>query len=224
MNHTIARNLAELLILDLLPGCTRVEIAGSVRREKPEPHDLEIVVIPKSSFVPTGNLFGEMSELECDHFEPAFMSLLERGEWELDPVLKRDGPHYKRLRHVTSGMCADVFLTTKRGWGGAMAIRTGPADFSQALVTLARRQGKHMADGYLIHGHPKPRRLKMRTAILPAGEAEEEYPCPKGESCPLILPTLEEADFLSALGLPHWDPAARTAELVWKKAKMEATR
>jgi len=220
MNHTIARNLAELLILDLLPGCTRVEIAGGVRREKPEPHDLEIVVIPKSSFVPTGNLFGEMSELECDHFEPAFMSLLERGEWELDPVLKRDGPHYKRLRHVTSGMCADVFLTTKRGWGGAMAIRTGPADFSQALVTLARRQGKHVADGYLVHGHPKTR----HPAADYVKHHLEELSCPKGAACPLIIPTLEEADFLSALGLPHWDPAARTAELVWKKAKMEATR
>ena len=215
MNHTIARNLAELLILDLLPGCTRVEIAGSVRREKPEPHDLEIVVIPKSSFVPTGNLFGEMSELECDHFEPAFMSLLERGEWELDPVLKRDGPHYKRLRQVTLGMCADVFLTTKRGWGGAMAIRTGPADFSQALVTLARRQGKHVADGYLIHGHSKPRRPG------PDGEEEVEYACPNGASCPLILPTAEEADFFAALELPYWDPATRTADLVWKKAKME---
>jgi len=212
MNHTIARNLAELLILDLLPGCTRVEIAGSVRREKPEPHDLEIVAIPKSSFVPTGNLFGEMSELECDHFEPAFMSLLERGEWELDPVLKRDGPHYKRLRHVTSGMCADVFLTTKRGWGGAMAIRTGPADFSQALVTLARRQGKHMADGYLVHGHPKPRRQ-----ISGFDDREEEYPCPKGGSCPLITPTLEEIEFLSALGLPWIEPAQRRPELVWNK-------
>jgi hypothetical protein len=217
MNHVEARNLAELLILDLHPGCARGEVAGSVRRGKPEPHDLEVVVIPKSSFVPMGNLFGEMSELECDHFEPAFVWLLQQAEWELDPVLKRDGPHYKRLRHVTSGMCADLFLTTERGWGGAMAIRTGPADFSRALVTLARRQGKHVADGYLIHGHPKPRRQ-----ISGFDDREEEYPCPEGESCPLIIPTLEEADFLSALGLPHWDPAARTAELVWKKAGMEA--
>ena len=51
-----AQALAEELASGLEPGCTRIEIAGSVRRGKPEPHDLEIVAIPKSTFVQTGNL------------------------------------------------------------------------------------------------------------------------------------------------------------------------
>ena len=86
-------------------------------------------------------------------------------------------------------------MTTARGWGGALAIRTGPAEFSQALVTLALRQGKHVADGYLIHGHPK----------LDGG-------CLKGANCSLILPTPEEMNFFAALDLSWIPPRERTPE------------
>jgi DNA polymerase/3'-5' exonuclease PolX len=192
MNLDQALHLAVGLRLALEPGCVRIEIAGSVRRGKPEPHDLEIVAIPKSTFVATGNLFGEMSELEMDHFEPALRDVLAGGRWEFDPTIKRNGPRYKRLREVDTGMCCDLFLATVAGWGGALAIRTGPAEFSQGLVTLALRQGKHVADGYLIHGHPKP-----------------EGGCPKGSRCPLILPTLTEAAFFSALDLEWCEPRDR---------------
>jgi len=196
------RQLAEGLKLFLEPGCEQIEIAGSVRREKPDPHDLELVVIPKSTFVEAGNLFGEMGHIEYDDFEPALDQLLEAGQWEFDPVLKRNGPRYKRLRHVRTGISADVFLTTLAGWGGALAIRTGPADFSQGLVTLALRQRKHVADGYLIHGHMKA-----------------ESGCPKGSRCPLIIPTVDEVAFFSALGLPWCEPKDRTAEWLWAEAK-----
>ena len=187
-----AMHLAIGLRLALEPGCDRIEIAGSVRRGKPEPHDLEIVLIPKRTFVQTGNLFGEMSELELDHFEPALRDVLAGGRWEFDPLIKRNGPRYKRLREVQTGMCCDLFMATLAGWGGALAIRTGPAEFSQGLVTLALRQGKHVADGYLIHGHPKP-----------------EGGCPKRSRCPLILPTLSEEAFFSALGLQWCEPRDR---------------
>ena len=187
-----ARSLADALAEALRPGCERISVAGSVRRGKPEPHDLEIVAIPKSTFVPTGNLFGEMSELELDHFTPALSDLLRSGRWEFDPLIKRNGPRYKRLREVQTGMCCDLFLATPAGWGGALAIRTGPAEFSQGLVTLALRQGKHVADGYLIHGHPRT-----------------EGGSPKGSRCPLILPTLTEEAFFSALGLQWCEPRDR---------------
>lgn len=220
MNRAEAIFLAQLLALDLRPACTRLEVAGSVRREKQDPKDIELVAIPVIEIEPLVDLFDHIVEVSLmDHLEDRLQELLKPAAgwtWELDGELPRNGPRYKRLRHKALGICCDLFLTTERGWGGAMAIRTGPADFSQALVTLARRQGKHVADGYLIHGHPKPRRQ-----ISGFDDREEEYPCPEGESCPLIIPTLEEADFFAALELPYWDPAARTADLVWKKAKME---
>ena len=93
-----------------------------------------------------------------------------------------------RLRAIAWGTVAGALA----GWGGALAIRTGPAEFSQGLVALALRQGKHVADGYLIHGHPKT-----------------EGGCPKGSRCPLILPTLTEEAFFSALGLQWCEPRHR---------------
>ena len=197
--------LAVGLRLALEPGCDRIEIAGSVRRGKPEVHDLEIVASPKTEFVATGNLFGEMSELEVDHFEPTLRDVIENGPWEFDPVLKRNGPRYKRLRHARTGVSCDLFLVTPAGWGGAMAIRTGPAEFSQALVILALRQGKHVADGYLLHGHPKL-----------------DVPCPKGSSCRLIVPTLTEESFFEALGLPWCEPQKRSAEWLWAEERKRA--
>ena len=219
MDLTLALPLAQLLAADLAPGCARLEIAGSVRRGRAQVHDLEIVAIPAVSSTTRTDLFGEIvAEAQIDQFAERLRLLQESGSWDwrLDEELPRNGPRYKRFRHRKAGICADVFLIDERGWGGALAIRTGPADFSQALVTLARRRGKHVADGYLIHGHPKPRRF--------GPGAEEEYPCPKGPACPLIIPTLEEIEFLSVLGLPWIEPGERRAELVWKKAKMEATR
>jgi hypothetical protein len=215
MNRAEAIFLAQLLALDFRRACIRIEIAGSVRREKQDPKDIELVAIGAVRSSTGRNLFGEVvSETLMDLLEERLKLLLEPGSgwaWELDKWIPRNGPRYKRLRHKALGICCDLFLTTERGWGGAMAIRTGPAAFSQALVTLARRQGKHVADGYLIHGHPKPRRAGQDS------RGEEEYACPKGSSCPLIIPTLEEGDFLRALGLPYWDPAARSAELIWRR-------
>ncbi len=211
MNLDEARQLAIALRLGLEAGSERIEIAGSVRREKPEPHDLELVAIPKVETVNTFNLFGKVEGLECNHFDPQLEALLSRGEWEFDPVLKRNGPKYKRLRHVRTEICADIFLATFQGWGGALAIRTGPADFSTALVTLARRQRKHVADGYLIHSHSKPTRQTAAGWV--------EYDCPKGSSCPLIISTHDELAFFLALGLPWREPKDRTAEWLWAEAK-----
>jgi DNA polymerase/3'-5' exonuclease PolX len=223
MNRAEAIFLAQLLALDLRPVCTRLELAGSVRREKQDPKDIELVAIAGIESEERCDLFGQVVSVTLvNRLEDRLQELLELPAgwaWQLDEELPRNGPRYKRLRHKVLGICCDLFLTSERGWGGAMAIRTGPADFSQALVTLARRQGKHVADGYLIHGHPKPR---LENLHRPGANSDEEYPCPKGAACPLIIPTLEEGAFFAALGLPYWDPAARTAELVWKKTKGEA--
>jgi len=203
MNHRDASQLASGLRLALEPGCKRIEIAGSVRREKPDPHDLELVAIPRIEERDARDLFNmQVGTHKVNLFEIRLIELLDECEWEFDPVLKRNGPHYKRLRHVRTEICADVFLTTFAGWGGALAMRTGPADFSQGLVTLALRQRKHVADGYLIHGHMKP-----------------ESRCPKGSSCSLIIPTLTEEAFFQALGLPWCEPKDRTAEWLWAEAK-----
>jgi len=197
MKHADALALAQQLVEALAPICERIQIAGSVRRGKEECKDLEIVAIARYERQQTMDLFGDVAEsATVNVLEQRLPSLFELGEWGLDLVLRRNGPRYKRLLHYPTGMCCDLFIVPRAGWGGAMVIRTGPAEFSRAVVTLALRQGKHVADGYLLHDH-----AKLKDA------------CPKGADCVLIIPTLDETAFLAALGLPWVEPEDRTLEL-----------
>lgn len=43
MNLTDAQVIAEKIKAELSPFCIKCEIAGSVRRERPEPNDIEIM-------------------------------------------------------------------------------------------------------------------------------------------------------------------------------------
>ena len=53
MKHAEAKAIAEKYLLQLRPFSRRIEIAGSIRREKPEVKDIEIVMIRDTS-----KLFG----------------------------------------------------------------------------------------------------------------------------------------------------------------------
>jgi len=53
-----ARKLAEQMVERLRPACDKIEIAGSVRRGKPEVKDIEIVCLPRD----TGNDIGLFSD------------------------------------------------------------------------------------------------------------------------------------------------------------------
>lgn len=206
-----ATAVAQEFVADISSKCRRIQIAGSIRRVMLFVKDIEIVAIPwLGEHIIERDLFGvEIGESYRGGLEDYIALGLAHGgwTWELDPIVRRNGPRYKRLRHIESGICCDLFLTSPRGWGGALAIRTGPADFSRALMILAKRRNKHVADGYLLHAHPKPDRG-----------------CPKGATCPLIIPTLEESDFLEALGLPWVEPESRSEAWLWETVKRETFR
>lgn len=194
------REVAEELVGLLTPACERIEIAGSIRRGKPNPKDIEVVAIPK--LVPVTDMFGIVVPMpETNLLETCIEGVCE-GDWAYDAVHKRNGPRYKRLRHV-SGIACDLFITDSRRWGVIYTLRTGPSEFSQALVTLARKQGKRVNDG-LLHNH---RFIWNMTR-------DAEVPCDKGERCPLIIPTPEEIDFFTALGVRFLEPSQRTPEAI----------
>lgn len=202
-----AAYLVGQLLAELVPGVERATVAGSIRRNRPEVKDGELVLMPRLESLEVRNLFGEVTEtVERNCLEVRLEDVITCGsqdKWIFDPVLRRNGPRYKRLRHTPTGFCCDLFITTLAGWGGALAIRTGPAEFSKGLVTLALKQGKHVGDGYLIHNHQK------QWGVL-RGKLQSK-PCPRGSECSLIIPTCEELDFFAALGLPCLEPAERPA-------------
>lgn len=125
--HRMARELQELL----RPACRRIEIAGSIRRRKPEGiHDIELVCIPRPAQLALGGapVVSQLHDL-TDRL---------RGLDQLTP--RRDasgriawGLKYRRAEW--QGAAVDLFITTPEQWGVIFTLRTGDSDFSRCLVT-----------------------------------------------------------------------------------------
>jgi DNA polymerase/3'-5' exonuclease PolX len=126
MNHAMALKLAGKWVEAFAAHCERIEIAGSVRRLKPEVKDIEIVAIPKVTSVTDlfGESLGEISALEdcIQGYRDAF-------------EIMKNGPKYKKLM-LPEGIAVDLFIVTPPAqWGVQFMIRTGPAEFSRWMVT-----------------------------------------------------------------------------------------
>lgn len=194
----------------LAPGCERIEIAGSIRRGKPNPKDIEIVCIPAIVPIHQIEMFGAgvapvTTDGQIRLFDAALENLLAGGAWAFDRKLPRNGKRYKRLVHVESGTPCDLYVTDARRWGVIFVLRTGPGDFSKSLVVRAGRLGMFVDDG-LLHRHRRQ-----------YGKDDKPLPCPRGEACSLIVETPGELDFFAALGLPFIEPEDRRVEKLARK-------
>jgi DNA polymerase/3'-5' exonuclease PolX len=125
MKFVQAKQLAEKARSELVPYCHRVEIAGSIRRQKPEVGDIELVVIPKGA-----SLMG-------------FVDAVNR--W---PKIKGT-PKGKYTQREYHGMKLDLFICTPNTWACNFAIRTGSAEFSHSLAIRARQVGMCFKDARL---------------------------------------------------------------------------
>lgn len=140
--YPIARDLAERIVKELSPVTQRIEIAGSIRREKNLIGDIEIVCIAKQQL----DLFGDPNgSLLAPHLE----YLATEGR-----IIKGDkwGEKYKKL-HIPSmpELSIDLFITTVPEWGYTYTIRTGCAEFSHLLVT-PRQQGGYLPGHLRVGG------------------------------------------------------------------------
>jgi DNA polymerase/3'-5' exonuclease PolX len=145
---TQAQEVAHVIIETIAPACERVSVAGSIRRQKLEVKDVEIVYIPK------------MVKVQRDLFtfedrpatEGLFYELAQQGFWRLDTRIKRNGPKYKRFVHTASRMTIETFRADPDNWGLILALRTGPGLFNKLLVNRmggAMPVDMAMSDGYL---------------------------------------------------------------------------
>ena len=167
-----AKEIAERVIEKLAPLCERIEIAGSIRRQKAEVGDIEIVAIPR----PITDMFGNpTTDHMLDLFDYSTIGRLEMG-----------GHKYKKIA-LTEGPQLDLFIVTPPAqWGVLFLIRTGPAEYSHAIVTPR------------VHGGLLPSHLRVREGAIWLNEL-----------APLETP--EESDVYNLLGIPYVEPEARTA-------------
>lgn len=157
MKYDEALPIAEKLLSLFKPGCNRIEIAGSIRRLKPEPNDIEIVAIPDSE--PYCFVFGHP---EIHNFLDAILHELEIGDDEKIRLHEtKGGLKFKQFWVSLDGghiwaIGLDLFLVTPPAdWGVISVIRTGPADFSHWIVTQrcfggALPSGLHIQNGRVL--------------------------------------------------------------------------
>jgi DNA polymerase/3'-5' exonuclease PolX len=154
MQLSTAIEIGDRIKARLSPYCDRIEIAGSIRRRKPEVGDIEIVAIPR--IVACGcDLFGEPTF----NRDPGFaVEVVGCGR-----PMKGDPRVAKYIRFETRSIDepiikVDLFTATLNNWGLILAIRTGSADFSHRVLACGWvRCGYHSVNGMLTkNGVPVP--------------------------------------------------------------------
>ncbi len=131
-----ARDIAGQLVDYLKPNAKRIEVAGSIRRCKPEVGDIEIVCVPTVALYDQLDAYLRSSDIL--HTDP-----------------KRWGSRLRSFRfpvkHVNDYIQVDLFLQPDPArWGVNMMIRTGSAEFSRKMVTK-RKAGGFMPNDLTIY-------------------------------------------------------------------------
>ncbi|MHA1573912.1 MAG: hypothetical protein ACTSX8_07950, partial [Alphaproteobacteria bacterium] len=150
----------------LKPFCTRIQIVGSLRRQRPRVSDVDLLLIPRT-VVAQGGLFAGTGETASLLDEELF-ALKERELIHL----RQNGPKYKRFIHNDTGVPVDLYLTSMPHWYTMLVIRTGSAEHNKRLCATARRQGFILhANGSGIervvrHGKTKPVQPKSERGLF----------------------------------------------------------
>lgn len=131
-----AKNIANGVVEQLRPHSIRIEIAGSIRREKPEVKDIEICCIPMP--------------YSTGLFEDGLAAVV--NQW---PKVKGEltyGIARYTQRLLPQGIKLDLFFADPGNWGNIFLIRTGDWEFSKKFMgVLLPRNGYKQADGVLKH-------------------------------------------------------------------------
>jgi DNA polymerase/3'-5' exonuclease PolX len=165
-----AFGFAEAIREAMLPFCERVEVAGSIRRQRPNVKDIEIVAIPKWEEKETeGGLFSELMPVNLLH-EWACSPGLSIPVLNREPLsvrwIKPGGEHpvpwkveakgkYWRASLNNDYVRLDVFLCSKENWGLIHFIRTGPREFVAEAMVQAIKRKTPVKDGF-VHNFGKP--------------------------------------------------------------------
>lgn len=128
-----AKTLAQKVVDLLSPHCEEIEVAGSIRRGRPYPQDIDIVLIP----APWGR------------------SQIAQALFILG-VPKRRGE--KLQQHLYKGAQVDLYFATPETWAMLLLIHTDSQAHNIKLCGMAKNRGWHLfADGKGLFNESKER-------------------------------------------------------------------
>ncbi len=116
-----AQAIAKEVIERLSPYCKQIVVAGSVRRQKPNVRDIDIVLVPSDPW----NLEQELLGM-ARPFKP-----------------KLSGEKLKRFDYNSTQI--DLYYASEKTWATLLLIRTGSKENNIRLATLAKKRGWHLA-------------------------------------------------------------------------------
>jgi DNA polymerase/3'-5' exonuclease PolX len=155
MKVTVAQKIAEQLKSELLPYCDRIEIAGSIRRSKPEVKDIELVCITKKEQASLFDLPEMMQPIK------EFVDIVNKYERVKGSAI---GKYTQRI--LPEGIKLDLFTATKDNWGLIYAIRTGSADYSHYILATRWVKLGYISKNGFLHKDGK---------IIPVQEEQELF-------------------------------------------------
>jgi DNA polymerase/3'-5' exonuclease PolX len=113
-----AYDIAKRFMAYIMPYCSKVSIAGSVRRECEYVGDIELCCVPKDEFS-MGLCFPE-----------GFLGMVVNGT------------RLKRFKYPDRGLQIELYIVVNEAdWGRILAIRTGSSAFSHHLAVRWTRLG-----------------------------------------------------------------------------------
>jgi len=124
-----AQQLALKVVGELMTYCQKIEIAGSVRRERNQVNDIDLVLLPKPAAIPT---------------------IIARCERKMK-IVTGGGENPKNVTFFGLGFQLDLFFAhgeipdlisaTPTNWGAVFLCRTGSQQHNVQLCSLARAKG-----------------------------------------------------------------------------------
>ena len=114
MKLQIAEEIANKIIKRLEPHCSKIQVAGSIRRKKLEVHDIDIVLIPS-------NLWGLNIALKS--------------------IGRQVKSGNKISQFITvGGHQVDIYFATPETWATLLLIRTGSKESNIRLCSEAKKR------------------------------------------------------------------------------------
>lgn len=151
------RDIASRIMWELSPHCQRIEIVGSLRRNRSEVSDVDLLCIPKTE--PGGIFNDEPIRIRefvetIDHYQKV------KGDAEI-------GKYCARIDNET-GVPIEIYICNRRNWGLMKLIRTGGKYFSKHIIgTQLKKYGYYSHGGYV--------RLVQDGSIYPLSTEEELF-------------------------------------------------
>lgn len=174
-----AQKIANRVVELLSPGCEKIHIAGSIRRQSAQVKDIEIVCQPIKELTDIGMELFKKYEIS-NVFKNAIDIIglkIEKGSV--------DGRYMKII--LLGGMTLDLFMPTADDYFRQLVIRTGSADYVYHVIASSWKQkgwcgtsdglrlikectGKQTTDGKTIW-----RCTSLKPVLPPVWQSEEEF-------------------------------------------------